>query len=359
MSTLKVTNITPQSGTNVYLTGSLIVSETLIAKEVRTELTQSVTLFQSGSTQFGDTSDDTHTFTGSLVITGSTTQAGTIDVTGATSKVRFLYADTGSLPSAADYHGMFAHVHAEGAAFFAHGGNWVELANSSSFSSSIAALSASIGTEVAALTGSFSSSVSTRLSTEEANVDALQTDSASFSTRITTAESELGNTLLSSSAQIADDISGSFVAASSSIATDIDALQTDSGSFSTRVTTAENHIENLHIFTGSLDGTYATDAQVNTATASLSSSLATDIAANTADIVTLTGETGSYALSANVVANENTASFASTGSNTYTGNQTVSASVLLTLQQLTGSIPTGVATGSLIVSGSPVQFIHL
>ena len=61
MSTIKVTNITPQSGTNVYLTGSLVVSETLIAKEVRTELTQSVTLFQSGSTQFGDTSDDTHT----------------------------------------------------------------------------------------------------------------------------------------------------------------------------------------------------------------------------------------------------------------------------------------------------------
>ena len=34
--------------------------------------------------------------------------------------------------------------------------------------------------------------------------------SASFSTRITTAESELGNTLISSSAQLADDISGSF-----------------------------------------------------------------------------------------------------------------------------------------------------
>ena len=35
-------------------------------------------------------------------------------------------------------------------------------------------------------------------------------DSVSFSTRVTTAETELGNTLLSSSAQIATDISGSF-----------------------------------------------------------------------------------------------------------------------------------------------------
>ena len=34
--------------------------------------------------------------------------------------------------------------------------------------------------------------------------------SSSFSTRVTTAESELGNTIVSSSAQISTDISGSF-----------------------------------------------------------------------------------------------------------------------------------------------------
>ena len=71
MSTIKVTNITPQSGNNVYLTGSLTVSDTLIAKEVRTEVTQSVILFQSGSTKFGDSSDDTHQFTGSITTSGS------------------------------------------------------------------------------------------------------------------------------------------------------------------------------------------------------------------------------------------------------------------------------------------------
>ena len=54
--------------------------------------------------------------------------------------------------------------------------------------------------------------------------------SSSFSTRVTTAESELGNTLISSSAQISADISGSFTAASSS--------------FSTRVTTAESELTN-------------------------------------------------------------------------------------------------------------------
>ena len=40
-----------------------------------------------------------------------------------------MYATEGDLPSATTYHGMFAHVHATGAGYFAHGGNWVKLAN--------------------------------------------------------------------------------------------------------------------------------------------------------------------------------------------------------------------------------------
>ena len=62
--------------------------------------------------------------------------------------------------------------------------------------------SAQIATDI---TGSFtaaSSSFSTRVTN-------LKTDSGSFSTRISTAESELGNTLVSGSSQIASDISGS------------------------------------------------------------------------------------------------------------------------------------------------------
>jgi len=57
---------------------------------------------------------------------------GTNDIT-TTGKVYFanVFPDTNSLPSAATYHGMFAHVHATGAAYFAHGGAWVQLANNS------------------------------------------------------------------------------------------------------------------------------------------------------------------------------------------------------------------------------------
>ena len=42
-----------------------------------------------------------------------------------------MFAQTANLPSAATYHGMFAHVHATGKGYFAHAGNWVELANAS------------------------------------------------------------------------------------------------------------------------------------------------------------------------------------------------------------------------------------
>lgn len=43
----------------------------------------------------------------------------------------FLYSTTSDLPSASTYHGAIAHVHAEGALYFAHGGSWNKLANDS------------------------------------------------------------------------------------------------------------------------------------------------------------------------------------------------------------------------------------
>ena len=42
-------------------------------------------------------------------------------------KIAFLYNALSDLPNATTYHGMFAHVHTEGAAYYAHAGNWVKL----------------------------------------------------------------------------------------------------------------------------------------------------------------------------------------------------------------------------------------
>ena len=67
---------------------------------------------------------------GNLTTQGDLTVNGVIDSTGA-NKIAFYYADQTSFPSATTYHGALAHSHSDGKMYFAHGGSWVELANSS------------------------------------------------------------------------------------------------------------------------------------------------------------------------------------------------------------------------------------
>ena len=88
----------------------------------------------SGSTQITDGSG---ILSGSItsqlpsgVISGSSQITSTdLDMSG--NKVLFgnVYSTLGDLPNASTYHGMFDHVHAEGKGYFAHGGNWIPLAN--------------------------------------------------------------------------------------------------------------------------------------------------------------------------------------------------------------------------------------
>jgi hypothetical protein len=61
---------------------------------------------------------------------------GSNDIT-TTGKIKFanVYTNESDLPSATTYHGMFAHVHATGAAYYAHAGNWIKLANNSQLAS--------------------------------------------------------------------------------------------------------------------------------------------------------------------------------------------------------------------------------
>lgn len=131
---LKVTGSHTHVGTltvegNESITGNLVVDGTVTAEEFITERVATSYIYKSGSTKFGDDSQDNHAFTGSLGV------LGTVDVTGPENKIRFHFADTSSLPSATTYHGMFAHTHAEGKAWYAHAGSWVELATSESIAS--------------------------------------------------------------------------------------------------------------------------------------------------------------------------------------------------------------------------------
>ena len=69
-------------GSTLNVTGDATITGTLTAQEVHTEFESASILFTSGSTRFGDTSDDTHLVTGSMNISGSLTlNDGTLTVT--------------------------------------------------------------------------------------------------------------------------------------------------------------------------------------------------------------------------------------------------------------------------------------
>ena len=56
---------------NFTVNGNATIAGTLTAQEYHTEFVSASIIFSSGSTKFGDTTDDTHHFTGSLLMTGS------------------------------------------------------------------------------------------------------------------------------------------------------------------------------------------------------------------------------------------------------------------------------------------------
>ena len=61
---------------NVTIEGDATITGTLTAQEFHTEFVSASIIFESGSTKFGDTSDDNHDFTGSLNLSGSATIEG-------------------------------------------------------------------------------------------------------------------------------------------------------------------------------------------------------------------------------------------------------------------------------------------
>lgn len=174
MSKLKVNNLEPLSGDVVSIASNLDVDGTLTAKVLRTELTQSAILYESGSSKFGDTGDDKHQFTGSIELEGWT------EIKGNSNKIKFFYPTVASLPPADQWHGMFAHAHDTGKGYYAHAGEWIPFANeaklieiSSSIDTTITNLSSSVDITIERVSSSIDDSI-TALSSSTALVDATE-----------------------------------------------------------------------------------------------------------------------------------------------------------------------------------------
>ena len=282
MSKLKVNQIEANSGANIFVTGSLTVSETIIAKEVRTSITSSQILV-SGSTKFGDTADDNHEFTGSVLLANDATITGTLSLGD--------YSDiSASLDSAEDN----------------------ITSNSASAATALSSLSASSATALTSL----SSSANTHLNSEITLLSS-STDSH-LDSEITLISSSCHSQRISEDSVLSGSAHTVRIAFSSSAATALTGLSSSAEVSRAALDTAQT-------------------AALNSYTSS-----------NNTRLDGIEAVTSSYALSANT---------ATTGSNTFTGNQIISSSVLITLQPV-GTLTGSAATGSLQVSSSGDIYIY-
>ena len=82
--------------TGLYVNRNVYIDGTLSAKELNITLVSSSVLFESGSSKFGDTSNDTHQFTGSILISGSILSTSTALVSGSS---QIVYSGLTGIPS--------------------------------------------------------------------------------------------------------------------------------------------------------------------------------------------------------------------------------------------------------------------
>jgi hypothetical protein len=120
-------------------TGTTEGKEFLLLGKAVEALTPSVTVasvISEGTTQVARVTSEGSTQVAAVQAAGSgyaalTGATFTGDVDFGANKITYsnVYSQLSDLPSASSYHGMFAHVHATGKGYYAHGGNWIELVN--------------------------------------------------------------------------------------------------------------------------------------------------------------------------------------------------------------------------------------
>jgi hypothetical protein len=221
-----------------YVNRDVYIDGTITAKEIHTDYVTSSVLFQSGSTKFGNTSDDTHQFTGSVYITGSIVSSDTslvsgssqIDITNTTGYSTFSSSIKNSIDNVT--------------------GSITNLSSSvknsiDTVTGSITALSSSVKVRIDDVTGSItalSSSVKVRIDDVTGSITAL---SSSVKVRIDDVTGSI--TALSSSVKVRiDDVTGSITTLSSSVKNSIDTV---TGSITSLSSSVKNSIDTV---TGSI-----------------------------------------------------------------------------------------------------------
>ena len=162
-------NTTSKVVTHNFGTKNVLVSvytnadQQLIPASVTTTNTNSVTV-----TFNENTSGRVVVAKGGHIVSGLPTgiisqSGGIVDLPNVKIQYANLYSDLSDLPAAANYHGMFAHVHNTGYGYYAHGGAWIQLQNATeAIPTASFALTASFAQNAGGgnVTGSFTNALS-------------------------------------------------------------------------------------------------------------------------------------------------------------------------------------------------------
>ena len=162
------------------ISGSLTVGGTVYAQEFRSELVQSSIIYESGSTKFGDSSDDVHQRTGSLTVQGAITGSDVLiddwNSVSASLASNNLYTTNVSSSLASDLTSISSSID-------------VRIDNvSSSLDSRITSVSASTDTRIDNVSSSLAASITANSSSTDTRIDNV---SSSLNNRITSVSSSI------------------------------------------------------------------------------------------------------------------------------------------------------------------------
>jgi len=130
------TTVTNNIATKLPLTGGSMTGHILTNQTVFSNSNELVTkqyvdaqiVASGGASQFTQLTDTPSSYTANRFLKSTGSGLDWFDLTSKTLTWDF-YNALGDLPSASGNHGQIAHVHAEGAVYFAHNGSWVKIAN--------------------------------------------------------------------------------------------------------------------------------------------------------------------------------------------------------------------------------------
>ena len=377
-------SISPDNGfrvnTDVYIDG------TLTAKEIHTDYVTSSVLYQSGSTKFGDTSDDNHLFTGSVLVNGNvsaTSITGSINFNNLTNVPTLVSGSSQiNITGTTDYSTFSSSVSTSIGSLSSS-----VATTTSDLSSSIGSLSSSIATttldlknridSIEGVTGSisslnsFTSSINTTIKSKldadgvisgssqiiYSGLTGIPSGIVSGSSQISyTGITNIPSGIVSGSEQLTGSYDTRYVLSGSITQTTWDNIANkpndivsssaqigafgflQTSSFNTYTSSNDGRVSSLESFTASLNTNYVSETEFGTYTGSINtftSSVNSYTSSNDGRVSSLESKTGSYA---------------TTGSNSFIGTENVTGSLIVS--NSLNVIGSQNVTGSLIVSSS-------